>query len=54
MELGLVTVPKSAQPKRIRENIDLFDFTLTQAEIDAISALDQGEGAVVDSDGFGH
>lgn len=54
IELGLVTVPKSAQPQRIRENIDIFDFSLTAEEVAEISALDQGEHAAVDSDSFGH
>lgn len=54
IELGLVTVPKSATPQRIRENIDLFDFELTADEVAALSALDQGESEAVDSDSFGH
>lgn len=54
IELGLVTVPKSAQPQRIRENIDVFDFALTADEVAEVSALDQGETAAADSDKFGH
>jgi 2,5-diketo-D-gluconate reductase A len=54
IELGLVTVPKSAQPQRIRENIDIFDFALTPEEVSDITTLDQGERAAVDSDSFGH
>jgi 2,5-diketo-D-gluconate reductase A len=54
IELGLVTVPKSSTPQRIRENIALFAFELTADEVAAISALDQGESHAVDSDSFGH
>ncbi len=54
MELGLVTVPKSANPDRLRSNIDIFDFQLTAQQVAAISALDHGESAAVDSDSFGH
>jgi 2,5-diketo-D-gluconate reductase A len=54
VELGLVAIPKSANPERIRQNIDIFDFSLTPEEVGAISALDQGEAAAVDSDSFGH
>jgi 2,5-diketo-D-gluconate reductase A len=38
----------------MRENIDIFDFELSAEEVAAISALDSGEGAAVDSDRFGH
>ena len=54
IELGLVVIPKSATPERIRQNIDLFDFALDPADVDAISALDQGPDAGVDSDVVGH
>ena len=54
IELGLTTMPKSADPTRLRENLALFDFTLTAQQVAAISALDHGEDAVTDSDTFGH
>ncbi|MFC4537012.1 aldo/keto reductase [Sphaerisporangium dianthi] len=54
LDLGLITVPKSATPERVRANIDVFDFALTAEEVAAISALDRGEAAAVDSDVFGH
>jgi 2,5-diketo-D-gluconate reductase A len=54
IELGLVTVPKSATLQRIRENIDIFDFELTGDEVAALSALDRGESEAADSDAFGH
>jgi 2,5-diketo-D-gluconate reductase A len=54
LELGLVTVPKSADPGRLRENLDVLDFTLPPERIAAISALDRGEAAAIDSDTFGH
>lgn len=54
VELGLVAIPKSATPSRLRENLDIFDFSLDAAEIGALSALDQGPGAGVDSDVSGH
>lgn len=53
-QLGLVTVPKSANPQRIAENLDIFDFSLTEEEMTAITGLDQGESAATDSDTFGH
>ena len=54
LQLGLVAIPKSADPGRIAENIALFDFELTADEVAAISALDRGEADVADSDAFGH
>ena len=42
MELGLVTVPKSNDPERIRRNIDIFDFALTADDVAALSAIDDG------------
>ncbi|MDP9841507.1 aldo/keto reductase [Streptosporangium lutulentum] len=54
IELGLITVPKSADPERMRANIDIFGFALTPDEVAAISALDQGEAAAADSDRVGH
>jgi 2,5-diketo-D-gluconate reductase A len=54
VELGLVPIPKSANPARIAQNIDIFDFTLTGAEVEAITALDTGANPGVDSDTSGH
>lgn len=53
-QLGLVTVPKSGNPQRIAENLDIFDFALTADEVAAITALDRGESVAADSDAFGH
>jgi 2,5-diketo-D-gluconate reductase A len=38
----------------MRENLDVFDFSLTGDEVAAISALDRGEAAATDSDVTGH
>ena len=54
IELGVVSIPRSRNPRRIAENIDIFDFALTQEEVAAISALDTGEEPRVDSDRTGH
>ncbi|MFI9029487.1 aldo/keto reductase [Streptomyces sp. NPDC053560] len=42
LQIGNVVIPKSVTPARIRENLDVFDFALSDADIDAITALDQG------------
>ena len=41
-------------PGRMAENIDIFDFELTEEEMSKISSLDRGESVVTDSDQFGH
>lgn len=40
---GNVVFPKSTNPLHIQENIDIFDFELTQSEIAEIRKLDKGE-----------
>lgn len=50
IELGLVATPKSATPQRIAENIEIFDFEMTDSDVHAISALDTGAVQAVDSD----
>jgi 2,5-diketo-D-gluconate reductase A len=54
LQLGLVAIPKSSNPLRIKQNINLFGFELTQDEVDSLSALDTGDGGITDSDSFGH
>ena len=41
---GLIVLPKSTNPARIAGNLDLFDFTLTEDEMDTLRALDTGKG----------
>src|SRR5688572_33118173 len=54
IDLGIVAIPRSSNPDRIAQNIDIFDFALTSDEIAAISALDTGDEPGVDSDKTGH
>jgi 2,5-diketo-D-gluconate reductase A len=54
IERGLIPIPRSGNPERIAQNIDIFDFALTEAQVAALTALDRGPGAGVDSDIDGH
>jgi 2,5-diketo-D-gluconate reductase A len=45
LQLGNVVIPKSVTPERIRENIDLFDFELSDEEMAVIEGLD-GDGRI--------
>ncbi len=42
IQLGNVVIPRSANPERIKSNIDVFDFELTDDEMSALSGLDEG------------
>jgi len=38
---GVVTIPKSANEKRMAENLDIFDFKLSDDEVKAINSLNK-------------
>lgn len=54
VQQGLVAIPKSADPQRMKENIDVFDFVLDDEDLAAINTLDEGPEAGVNSDVQGH
>ena len=41
VQRGIVAIPKSSNKKRIKENIDIFDFSLTEDDINRIRTLDE-------------
>jgi len=45
LQRGTIVFPKSTHRERMQQNADVFGFELTQAEVDAISALDPGDGS---------
>lgn len=54
VQQGLVPIPKSGNPERLAQNIAVFDFELSDAEMASITALDKGGEGAVDSDKMGH
>ncbi len=52
IERGDIVFPKSITPDRIQENIDIFDFELSGADVSAISALNKNERTGPDPDVF--
>lgn len=50
LQMGFIPLPKSGNPKRIRENTEIFDFALTDEDVLLISSLENacGEAPVPD------
>lgn len=45
---GVVAIPKTVSPQRMAQNLDVFDFTLTDDELAAIASLDRGASQFFD------
>lgn len=43
LQVGNIAIPKSSRRERMAENFDLFGFQLTDVELAALAAVDQGE-----------
>jgi 2,5-diketo-D-gluconate reductase A len=52
VERGDIVFPKSVTPARIAENIDIFDFELSGADVEAITALNKNHRTGPDPDKF--
>jgi len=51
---GFVATPKSADPLRQAQNLDIFDFTLSADEMAVLGTLDRPDPGMLDADVFGH
>lgn len=45
LQKGFIVFPKSVRIERLRENLDVFDFTLSDAQMAAIDEIDPGDGS---------
>lgn len=54
VQQGFSTAPKSADPVRMAQNLSVFDFTLSAADMAALDALGRHDPEMFDADSFGH
>ena len=52
LQLGNVVIPKSVRRERMEENIAVFDFSLADVDVDAITALHRDRGSGLDPDTY--
>lgn len=50
VQSGFIVIPKSAKPERIQENIALFDFELSDGDMQAIAGMDREQRIGADPD----
>ena len=48
LQRGVVVIPKSVRPERMTENLDVFDFELTDEQMSRIATLDTGASVFFD------
>ncbi len=50
LQIGNIAIPKSVTPSRMRDNFTVFDFELTEADIEAITRMDRPEDGRIGRD----
>ena len=49
LQQGIIVIPKSVRKERMEQNLQLFDFTLTDNDMDEILKLDTGKSLIMPS-----
>ncbi|MGN7760551.1 aldo/keto reductase [Paenibacillus sp. 22594] len=52
LERGVILIPKSSNPKRIKENSEIFDFSLTSRNMEKVSQLNTGKRYSMNPTGY--
>jgi 2,5-diketo-D-gluconate reductase A len=53
-QLGLVAIPRTRNPSRLLENLDVFDFELQPEDFERIATMNRPGAGVLDPESFGH
>lgn len=48
IQSDVVVIPKSTHKERMEQNLDVFDFSLSEADMEAIRTLDEGKSLFFD------
>lgn len=48
IQRGIAVIPKTVRKERMEENFNIWDFTLTQKEMDSIAGMDVGHSEIID------
>ena len=54
IQSGIVVIPKSTHKERIAENLNVFDFVLTEDEMKQIEAMNEGSNIFMDHENPAH
>ena len=54
VQQGIATAPKSSNPERMAQNLNIFDFSLSEEEMAALDQLGRDDPDMLDADTFGH